>query len=59
VHVSGGAGFGSVALVVVGALVIIIGILSGDPLPFIALGLAAIGLAAILEAWVRRGRGTA
>lgn len=51
-----GAGLGTAALVVVGLVLVVVGILSGDPLPFAALGVGAIAFGALLEAWVRRGR---
>ena len=51
-----GGGLGSVALIVVGILIVVISILSGNPIPLILVGVGAIALGAILEAWVRRGR---
>ena len=51
-----GAGFGTAALVVVGLILVVVGILSGDPLPLVGLGVAAIAFGALLEAWVRRAR---
>ena len=51
-----GAGLGTAALIVVGLILVVIGIFSGDPLPFAALGVAAIAFGALLEAWVRRSK---
>jgi hypothetical protein len=51
-----GAGLGSVALVVIGIIIVVISILSGEPIPLILVGVGSIALGAILEAWVRRGR---
>ena len=47
---------GSVALVVIGIIIVVISILSGNPIPLILVGVGAIGLGAILEAWVRRAK---
>ncbi|MGH2489669.1 MAG: hypothetical protein ACRDFR_08655 [Candidatus Limnocylindria bacterium] len=47
---------GTAALVIIRIILVVISILSGNPLPLAALGVASIGLGAIPEAWVRRGR---
>jgi hypothetical protein len=47
---------GSAALVVVGIIIVVISILSGNPIPLIVVGVGSIALGAILEAWVRRGQ---
>ena len=51
-----GSGMGTAALVIIGIILVVIAILSGNPLPLAILGVAAIGLGAILEAWVRRAK---
>jgi energy-converting hydrogenase Eha subunit A len=51
-----GAGVGTAALVIIGIIIVVISILSGNPLPLAVLGVAAIAFGALLEAWVRRGR---
>jgi hypothetical protein len=51
-----GAGAGTAALVIIGIIIVVISILSGQPLPLAILGVAAIAFGALLEAWVRRGR---
>jgi hypothetical protein len=51
-----GAGFGTAALVVVGLILVVVGVFVGASIELTALGVGAIALGAILEAWVRRGR---
>lgn len=51
-----GAGFGTAALVVIGLILVVVGVFAGGSLEIMALGVGAIGLGAILEAWVRRSK---
>lgn len=51
-----GSGAGTAALVIIGIIIVVISILSGNPLPLAILGVVAIAFGALLEAWVRRGQ---